>query len=67
MRTASEMKADFGGVGSVSDGANEQCEFVEIANINTGKFVTLDMRWIAEMSEANYQSLLTLLTAHLGD
>lgn len=66
-RTSSEMRVDLGGLGSVSDGANEVCSFVEITNIETGKFVTIDERCLAEFSDANYASFLAVLAAHLGE
>lgn len=66
-RTSSEMRVDLGGLGSVSEGANEVCSFVEIMNIETGKFVTIDERCLAEFSDANYASFLAILAAHLGE
>jgi hypothetical protein len=61
------MRVDFGGLGAVSEGANEVCSFVEIMNVETGKFVTLDERCLSEFSDANYAALLTVLAAHLGE
>jgi hypothetical protein len=66
-RTSSEMKVDFGGLGAVTDGANEACSFVEVMNVETGKFVTIDERSLAEFSDANYASFLALIAAHLGE
>jgi hypothetical protein len=65
-RTSSEMRIDFGGLGSVSDGANEVCSFVEITNIETGRFVTIDERCLAEFSDENYAAILAIYAAHLG-
>ena len=65
-RTAQDVRTALEAIGTVTDGANEGCMFLEVTNPSTGLYVTIDERNLLDLDDTNFTAWLATLSSHLG-
>ena len=66
MTDIARVRTALEAIGSVSDGASEECVFLEVTNQQTGVFMTIDARSTSALVDADFNKFMEAVASHIG-